>query len=83
MASATPIIHPEHVRKWIEDHDGRPARIVGTGRGENPGELTIDFQHSRSQGTEELAWDTWLRWFERNRLALIVSQNGFNKLVPR
>lgn len=82
MSSAIPIIDHELVRNWIETHEGRPARIAGTGRGENPGELTIKFQHSASEGVEEVAWDKWLRWFERNRLALVVSK-GFNKLVPR
>jgi len=83
MSSATPIIDHEHVRKWIESHEGRPARIVGTGRGEDPGQLAIKFEHSAPEPVEELPWDNWLRWFDRNRLALVVSNNGFNKLVPR
>jgi hypothetical protein len=83
MSAATPIIDHSRVRAWIESHAGRPARVAGTGSGENPGELAIKFQHSEDHGIEELAWDKWLRWFERNRLALIVCDNGFNKLVPR
>jgi hypothetical protein len=43
----------------------------------------IKFEHSPGEMAEELAWDKWLRWFDRNRLALVVSENGFNKLVPR
>ena len=78
MSSAIPIIDHDHVRAWIETHKGRPACMVGTARGEDPGVLCIRFE---PQGTmEELAWDKWLRWFERNRLALIVSGNGFSKL---
>ena len=83
MSAAIPIIDHELVRKWIENHEGRPAHIVGTGRGEDPGQLTIKFQHSASEPVEELPWDKWLRWFDRNRVALVVSNNGFNKLVPR
>ena len=83
MSSATPIVDHDHVRTWIESHDGRPARVVGTGKGENPGQLAIKFRHAVSEPVEELAWDKWLRWFDRNRLALVVSENGFNKLVPR
>jgi hypothetical protein len=54
MSSATPIIDHEHVRKWIESHKGRPARIVGTGKGEDPGQLAIKFQHSATESVEEL-----------------------------
>jgi hypothetical protein len=81
MSSAIPIIDHDHVKVWIEAHNGRPARIRGTGRGDDPGVLGIAFAPSGAM--EELPWDRWLRWFERNRLALIVSNNGFHKLVPR
>jgi hypothetical protein len=77
------MVDHEQVREWIETHKGRPARVIGTARGENPGQLTIKFEQSGGEAVEELAWDKWLRWFDKNRLALIVSNNGFNKLVPR
>lgn len=83
MASATPLIDHQLVRQWIESHEGRPAHVMRTARGENPGELAIKFKHTQCQEVEELAWDKWLRWFERNRLALVVDSSGFNKLVPR
>jgi len=83
VSAALPLIDHDQVRDWIESHAGRPARIIGTGRGEDPGHLAIKFEHSRGETLEELSWDRWLRWFERNRLALVVSNNGFNKLVPR
>jgi hypothetical protein len=83
MSSAIPLVDHEQVREWIESHHGRPARVAGTARGENPGQLTIKFKQSSGETLEELAWDKWLRWFDKNRLALIVSENGFNKLVPR
>jgi hypothetical protein len=81
MSSAIPIIDHDQVRSWIEAHNGRPARVPGTGRGDNPGILGICYQPSNAM--EEVPWDNWLRWFERNRLALVVSNDGFNKLVPR
>jgi hypothetical protein len=81
MSSAIPIIDHQQVRIWIETHKGKPARLVGTGRGDDPGILCIGFE---PQGTmEELPWDKWLRWFDRRRLALVVSNNGFHKLVSR
>ncbi|MFO0993120.1 MAG: hypothetical protein U1E67_14440 [Hyphomicrobiales bacterium] len=80
MSSAIPIIDHDHVRSWVEARNGRPARVAKTGKGENPGTLCIRFEPQN--GIEELPWDKWLRWFERNRLALIVSKNGFHKLVP-
>ena len=81
MSSAIPIIDHDQVKNWIEAHNGRPVHMLGTGRGDNPGILGISY--NPSNGMEELPWDKWLRWFERNRLALIVSNNGFHKLVPR
>ena len=81
MSSATPIIDHQHVRTWIEAHQGIPARLSGTGRGDDPGTLCIRFEPQG--GMEEVPWDRWLKWFERNRLALIVSKNGFHKLVSR
>jgi len=81
MSSAIPITDHGQVRDWIESRNGKPARVVGTGRGDDPGMLGIAY--APSSGMEELPWDKWLRWFERNRLALVVSNNGFHKLVPR
>jgi hypothetical protein len=81
MSSAIPIIDHDQVRSWIEAHHGRPVALAGTGKGDNPGILGISYKASSSM--EELPWDKWLRWFERNLLALVVSKNGFSKLVPR
>ena len=83
MSSAIPIVDHAQVRQWIENHHGCPARIAGTGNGDDPGRLAIKFEHAQGENLEELPWDRWLRWFDRNRLALVVSKNGFSKLVPR
>jgi hypothetical protein len=31
------------IRAWVEAHGGRPARVRGTGDGDDPGILRIDF----------------------------------------
>ena len=81
MSSAIPIIDHDQVRNWIEARNGKPARVPGTGRGDDPG--ILDISYDGSSAIEEVSWENWLRWFERNRLALVVSHNGFHKLVPR
>lgn len=81
MSSAIPMVDHDQVRSWIEARQGRPVALAGTGKGDDPG--ILEFSYKPSSAMEELPWDRWLRWFERNRLALIVSNNGFHKLVPR
>jgi hypothetical protein len=40
--SKTTTDHDE-IRKWVEDHDGTPASVRGTGNGDSAGVLRIDF----------------------------------------
>jgi hypothetical protein len=82
MTSATPTEHKK-IRRWAEQNNGRPACVKGTGQGNDPGMLRIDFD-AKEESLKEIPWDTWFEWFEKNKLALLVSPDSrFNKLVSR
>jgi hypothetical protein len=83
MSTAEPITNHEEIRRWVEDNNGRPACVEGTGRGDDPGVLRIDFDEPE-EGLREISWDHWFEWFDRNELALLRSDDSrFNKLVSR
>ena len=81
----------DEIRRWAEERGGRPARVKGTGSDGDPGMLRIDFPgFAGEESLEEISWDRWLEWFDRNNLALIIDteppggkQARFNKLVSR
>ena len=83
MSSATPVTDHDEIRRWVEQNNGRPACVEGTGKGDDPGMLRIDFDE-QDQGLKEIPWETWFKWFDRNELALLRSEDSrFNKLVSR
>lgn len=87
MATAKPTTDHDEIRKWVEARKGRPARVKATGKGKDPGILRIDFPGFSGEDTlEEIEWDEFFEWFDRNNLALLLSSargNRFNKLVER
>jgi alkylation response protein AidB-like acyl-CoA dehydrogenase len=80
----------EEIRRWVEEHGGRPARVRGTGDGD-PGVLRIDFPGGAGQDElEPVSWDEWFQKFEEQRLALLYQDekaggedSTFAKLVRR
>ena len=86
-SSAKRTIDHDEIRRWVEEHGGRPAHVKRTGGGDDPGILRIDFPGFSGEGTlEELDWDTWLQAFDENELAFLYQEDGdsrFNKLVRR
>jgi hypothetical protein len=83
MSSAQPVTDHAKIKKWVEKHNGRPAAVKGTGKGSDPGVLRIDFDKPED-GLEEIEWDTWFKWFDKNNLALLMGDDSrFNKLVDR
>jgi hypothetical protein len=91
MASSTTKKTTDHdeIRRWVEQHGGRPAAVRGTGG--DPGVLRIDFPGGA--GEEQLApisWDEWFSKFDESRLALLYQDSKadgedstFFKLVSR
>ncbi|HVV52487.1 MAG TPA: hemerythrin domain-containing protein [Polyangia bacterium] len=79
------------IRRWIEERGGRPARVKATGGPADPGILRVDFPGYSGEGKlEQIAWDQFFAWFDRDRLAFIYQDrtrggqtSRFNKLVSR
>ena len=79
------------IRAWVESHHGRPARVRGTGDGDDPGVLRIDFPGGAGEDElEPIAWDEWFEKFEASNLAVLSQErkasgedSTFFKLVNR
>jgi hypothetical protein len=81
----------EEIRRWVEDHDGRPVTVSGTGDGDDAGVLRIDFPGGAGDDSfEKISWDEWFEKFEENELAFLYQEqkasgedSTFFKLVRR
>ena len=81
----------DEIRRWVEEHDGTPASVRGTERGDEAGVLRIDFPGGA--GTDELehiSWEEWFEKFEAENLAFLYQErkasgedSTFFKLVSR
>ena len=75
------------IKKWVEDRNGVPAMIEGTGGG-GDGEMIRVYFEQKIENSElkEIGWDEWFEQFDSSKLALLHSTeagNTFNKLVSR
>ena len=92
MASktATTTDHDE-IRRWVEEHDGRPVTVRGTGDGNDAGVLRIDFPGGAGEDRlEPIDWDQWFEKFDSENLAFLYQErkasgedSTFFKLVSR
>lgn len=89
-SSKTTTDHNE-IRKWAEARDGKPVTVRGTGDGDEPGVLRIDFPGGAgSDRLEEISWDDWFQKFDENDLAFLYQDkkadgetSTFFKLISR
>lgn len=88
--SQTTTDHDE-IRRWVEEHDGTPARVAGTEGDDGSGVLRIDFPGGAGQDElEHISWDDWFATFDDRGLAFLYQQekasgedSTFFKLVNR
>lgn len=82
----------EFIRHWAEERHGQPSRVKGTGGGDDPGMIRIDFPgYSGRESLEPISWDEFFDKFEERDLALLYRDtrhedgelDRFNKLVSR
>jgi hypothetical protein len=93
MAAKTSKLTTDHdeIQRWVEEHDGVPASVRGTGDKKDPGILRIDFPGGAGEDQlEHLDWDEWFRKFDESDLAFLYqeqkadgSDSTFFKLVKR
>jgi hypothetical protein len=92
MGSSTRITtdHDE-IRRWVEEHGGKPAAVKGTGSEDDPGILRIDFPGGAGEEElEQIDWDEWFRKFDDSGLGFLYQlekadgeDSTFFKLVKR
>lgn len=81
----------EEICRWVEEHGGHPARVRGTGSGDDVGVLRIDFPGGAGEDDlDEVSWQDWFAKFDDSGLALLYQErkagggdSTFNKLVER
>ena len=95
MATAQKTVDHDAIRKWVEKHGGRPARVAATAPGGSHAEpgsagiLRIDFGEP-DESLEEISWNEFFDTFEKHKLALLYQddqpgrqQSRFSKFVTR
>jgi ferritin-like metal-binding protein YciE len=81
----------DEIRRWVEERNGSPATVKGTGQLGEPGLLRIDFPGYSGKGSlEKIEWDEFFEKFESEKLAFLYQRktkggkrSNFNKLVSR
>lgn len=85
----------DEIRRWVEEHNGSPASVLGTessgAQGVLAGVLRIDFPGGAGQDElEHIGWEEWFAKFEQEKLAFLYqrekadgSDSTFVKLVSR
>jgi hypothetical protein len=81
----------DEIRRWVEEHGGKPARVRSTGNGDDPGVLRIDFPGGAGEDElEPVSWDEWFQKFDDEGLAFLYQESKasgedstFFKLVRR
>ena len=79
----------DEIRRWVEQHDGKPATVEGTG--EPAGVLRIDFPGGAGEDRlRHIDWDTWFEKFDSEKLAFLYQErkasgedSTFFKVVSR
>jgi len=75
------------IRKWAEQHGGRPAAVEGTCRGDDAGIIRVMFPKARQSEHDnlvEISWDEFFQKFDHEHLALLYEPDSmFSKLVGR
>lgn len=91
MAQSLRTTDHDTIRKWAEERGGHPAAVEGTGGGDDPGILRIDFPGYSGEGKlREISWEEFFEKFDSSNLALVYQEktddgqpSRFNKLVTR
>ncbi|HUI84812.1 MAG TPA: hypothetical protein VL240_11335 [Candidatus Binatia bacterium] len=81
----------DEIRRWAEERGAKPAAVIRTEQGDDPGIIRLDFPGFSGAGSlQEIAWDEWFDRFDGRNLALLYQEqtaNGersnFNKIITR
>jgi hypothetical protein len=82
----------EEIRKWIEERNGHPASVHGTGgNGDEAGLLRVDYPgYGGEESLQEITWEEFFEKFEEKNLAFLYQEktkdggvSRFSKFVKR
>ncbi len=63
------------IKKWVEERDGKPALVKGTGdTGKGDGLLRINFPGGEEENLENIEWDKFFTIFEENNLKFLYQE---------
>jgi len=75
MSEAKATTDHEKIRTWVEERGGTPAAVKGTGGGDDPGVLRIDFPgYTGDESLKPISWEQFFDKFERERLAFLYQE---------
>jgi hypothetical protein len=65
----------EEIRRWVEEHDGKPATVRGTEDGDEVGVLRIDFPGGTGEDQlRHISWDEWFKKFDKEGLTFLYQE---------
>lgn len=65
----------DEIRQWVEEREGVPSSVRGTGTEEPAGVLRIDFPGGTGQDDlEHITWDDWFAKFDDSELAFVYQE---------
>lgn len=63
------------IRQWVEERDGQPAHVKGTGSGDEPGVLRINFPgYGDDESLEEVSWEAFFDKFDKEDLVFLYQE---------
>jgi len=87
MAEAKTTTDHNEIRRWVEERGGFPARVKGTGDGNDPGLLRIDYPgFSGEERLQKISWEEFFTKFDSENLAFLYQDepdSRFSKLIDR
>ena len=91
MADAKSTTDHQVIKKWAEDRGGKPAAVKGTGKGDDPGVLRIDFPgYTGEESLQQITWEQFFDKFEKEHIAFLYQEetedsntSRFSKLINR
>ena len=84
MAESKTTTDHETIRQWAEERDGIPASVIGTGTGDEPGVLRIDFPDSgEDEQLEPIEWDDFFAKFDDSGLQFLYQETTDDGGVSR
>jgi hypothetical protein len=75
MASSKTTTDHEEIKQYVEERDGKPARVRGTDGKDGSGLLRIDFPTGAGEDKlEPISWEEFFKTFDDNKLAMIYQE---------